>query len=82
MRERERGRVKDLMDEALESGELVHGEDHVAHVVGHVGGGAELVGGDGAGEGLVKRLQALAQCVFRLLGRRLQRVDGQDLLLR
>lgn len=77
-------RESDLSDEAFEGGELVDGEAHLAHVVGDVGGGAagERVGDDGVGEGLVERVQALAQRLLRLHRRLLQPVHRHDLLLR
>lgn len=48
-----------LSDEALERGELVHGDGHLTHVVGDVRGAAERVGDHGVRQRLVERLQAL-----------------------
>lgn len=38
-----------LSNEAFQSGELIDGDSHLGHVVGHVGRAAERVGGDGVG---------------------------------
>ena len=72
----------DLPDESFEGGELVDGEPHLSHVVGDVGGAAERVGDDGVGEGLVERVEALAERLLRLQRRLLQPVHPHDLLLR
>lgn len=71
-----------LSDEALHGSELIHGDGHLPHVVGHVEAAIQRVGGDGVGDGLVERLEAMAERLLRLLRRLLQRAHAHYLLLR
>lgn len=56
-----------LPDEVFDSGELVHGDGHLTHVVGHLRRTAQRMGSYGFGERLIQSLQPLRQCLFRLL---------------
>ncbi|RRT60269.1 hypothetical protein B296_00045109 [Ensete ventricosum] len=81
-RKRTEQRKEDLSEESLEIGKLPQCNGHLTHVIPGTGALNEGVTGHGISKRLMELLEALRECLLRLMARLLEATNPCYLLLR